>query len=444
MHKDSPVNTELRLLLEALPHESRPMVEKIWGQLPADLRRESELTLGSFLKLARQNPASVTDFLKLLQRSAAPMLDRGNNVAIIGPVNVGKSTLYNALIHKEQEKAECSPVPGTTRSPKTSHTGLFELVDTPGADHGGESGGEERNLAFEAAENADFLLVIFDAAGSVTASDRALYRRILELGKPHLVVLNKMDLIPKSQRQKVRESAAKILDLSLESVIPVSASQTEGIEQLVLEITAAEPKLLLKVAENLPSLRRRLGWQAIRRAAILSALVGLSPLPLTDVIPLTLLQGNLVVTLAQIYSRPLTVKRVWEMASTFGAGWAARLFLQELTKMAGVPGWVLSASIAASATLTIGYTALTWFESGSLPEKQEVEKQARSLQQRLRDALARLGKGRPSKKRVTQELEKLLPDLLPEESIPANPSPTDPENSPPPDPPQAPPPAERS
>ena len=406
--------------------------------MPADVRREAELTLGSFLKLVKRNPASVVDLLKLLQRSAAPVLQKASRVAIIGPVNVGKSTLYNALVHRPQDKAQCSPVPGTTKQPQTSDVGLFELVDTPGADHGGDSGSSEHDVAFQAADEAEFLLVVFDATGSVTASDRALYRKILSLAKPHLVVLNKIDLIPTAQRKLVRESAARILDLSLESVIPVSAQNSTGVDQLVLEITAAEPKLLLKVAEALPNLRRKLAWQAIRRCAVLSALVGLTPLPLMDVIPLTLLQGNMVLTLAQIYGNQLNFKSILELASTFGAGWLARILCQELSKFAGVPGWVLSASIAASATLTIGYTALSWFETGTVPEKKELEKRAQTLQQRLKEALLRLGKGKPSKKRVTQELERILPDVFPDEDPAAVTSDRPdgvPQSSPPPDPP---------
>lgn len=436
------MNTELRVLLEALPHDSRPVVENLWNQMPPDMRREAELTLGSFLKLVKRNPGTVVDILKLLQRSAAPVLQKANQVAIIGPVNVGKSTLYNALVQRQEDKAQCSPVPGTTRVAQTSHVGLFELVDTPGADHGAESGSQERDIAFQTADDAEFLLVVFDATGGITAADRALYKKILTLAKPHLVVLNKIDLIPSGQRRLVRESAARILDLSFEQVVPVSAQTSAGVDQLVLEITAAEPKLLLKVAETLPGLRRKLGWQAIRRCAVLSALVGLTPLPLMDVIPLTLLQGNMVLTLAQIYGHKLGFKSVLELASTFGAGWLARMLCQELTKLAGVPGWVLSASIAASATLTIGYAAMTWFETGSMPEKQAMENKAKGLQQRLKDALVRLGKGKPSKKRVTQELEKILPDVFPDEEAPPVAPAPDPQSSPPPDPPKDPPPGE--
>ena len=410
------------------------MVENLWNQMPADVRREAELTMGGFMKLLKQNPSSAGDLLKILQRNAAPMLNQASNVAIVGPVNVGKSTLYNSLVSRQKDKAECSPVPGTTKVAKQADVGLFELVDTPGADHGGDSGSKECDVAFQAAEDADFLLVVFDATGSVTSSDRALYRKLLALGKPHLVVLNKIDLIPAAHRKQVRESAARILDISLESVLPISAQTAAGVDQLVLEITAAEPKLLLKVAETLPSLRRKLAWQAIRRTAMLSALVGLSPLPLMDIIPLTLLQGNLVLTLSQIYGNKLSPKSMLELASTFGAGWLARLLFQELTKLAGMPGWVLSASVAASATLTIGFTALSWFETGVMPDKKEMEKQAQGLQQRIKDGLISLGKSKPSKKRVTEELEKLLPETMPVVSgAPAGPPVSDLQNSPPPD-----------
>ena len=437
------VNTELRVLLEALPHDSRPAAENLWNQLPPDVRREAELTMSSFIKLVQRNPASVTDLLTLLQRSAAPVLQRASRVAIVGPVNVGKSTLYNALVQRPEDKAACSPVPGTTTTAQNSHVGLFELVDTPGADHGGESGSQERDVAFQAAEEADFLLVVFDATGGVTASDRALYRKIAGLGRPHLVVLNKIDLIPAGQRKLVRESAARILDLSVESIMPISAQSASGVDQLVLEITAAEPRLLLNVAQQLPSLRRKLAWQAIRRAAVLSALVGLTPLPIVDVIPLTLLQGNLVLTLAQIYGNRITFKSLLQLASTFGAGWLARLLAQELTKFGGIPGWVLSASIAASATLTIGYTAMNWFETGTMPAKQDMEKKAQSLQQRLKEALLRLGKSKPSKKRITQELERIIPDVFPDEepgptTVNAGPADTADQSSTPPGPPVAP------
>ncbi|MBI3764595.1 MAG: 50S ribosome-binding GTPase, partial [Chloroflexi bacterium] len=62
------------------------------------------------------------------------------NIAIVGPANVGKSTLYNQLIRSKDDRAEVSPIPGTTRVNQEADAGLFVMVDTPGADAVGEVG----------------------------------------------------------------------------------------------------------------------------------------------------------------------------------------------------------------------------------------------------------------------------------------------------------------
>jgi ribosome biogenesis GTPase A len=53
-------------------------------------------------------------------------------VAIVGPPNAGKSTLYNRLILRKEDRAEVGPLPGTTRIAQEGDVGLFALVDTPG------------------------------------------------------------------------------------------------------------------------------------------------------------------------------------------------------------------------------------------------------------------------------------------------------------------------
>ena len=76
-------------------------------------------------------------------------------VAIIGPANVGKSTLYNQFIKSKTDKAEVSPIPGTTRTNQEANAGLFSVVDTPGADAVGPVGETERQAALSAAASAD-------------------------------------------------------------------------------------------------------------------------------------------------------------------------------------------------------------------------------------------------------------------------------------------------
>ena len=384
----------------------------MWNKLPIDVRRELELSLGGLMKLLRHDPASFKDLLKLVVRTAGPALNTGSKVAIVGPVNVGKSTLYNALITDDKVRARSSPVPGTTRETQSADLGLFELVDTPGADSAREAGAEEREIAFEAARTAEVLVIVFDASGSVTASDKALYAELKLVGKPYLVVLNKIDLVKTADRRMVVEAAAQVLNLSPEEIITVSAQSAQGVENLLLELTALEPALLGRVGENLPELRRKLGWQAVRRASISSGLVALTPIPLTDVIPLSLIQGALVLTLARIYGQELSFKRGLELASSLGVGWAARTLFQELSKVAGLPGWVLSGSIAMSATVAIGYTAMIWFETGQKPAKEDVKKVAREAQGKFGGILKHLGRKKVTKEKLTEELEGKLESII--------------------------------
>ena len=95
------MNKELKILLEALPPDSRPAVEELWGKLPPDIRFEMELTLSGFSKLLKHNPGSFNDLFKLVQRQAGPALAPTSRIAIVGPVNVGKSTLFNSLVTRQ-------------------------------------------------------------------------------------------------------------------------------------------------------------------------------------------------------------------------------------------------------------------------------------------------------------------------------------------------------
>jgi len=376
----------------------------MWRGLPADLRRELDLTLGAFLKVLRNNPAASADLINMIKRQAGPAVQPLSTVVVVGPVNVGKSTLYNALLAGTSQQAEVSPVPGTTREAQVAEVGLFRMVDTPGADHGANVGGQEKDLAMQAAMQADFLIVVFDATRSVLASDRILYGQLQALGKPMLVVLNKMDLVPKAHREKAISSAAGVLGLSRDEIHATSASRGTGLESLLLEVAAAEPRLLGELGRTLTPLRRKLGWQAIRRTAVASCLVALSPIPVLDLVPLTLMQGSMILVLARIYDQEIGISRAGEVVASFSAGLAARALFQQLSKLGGPPGWALSASVAGAATIAIGYTTMRWFETGRKPSAVEMRQVAQEVQGRLVGALNPLGWKRPGKKALKQEL----------------------------------------
>lgn len=403
------LSKELDDVLRTFPEETRQILKLLWQGLPADVRRELDLTLTTVYKLVSHTPGAGSDLLQLVQRVAAPALSPLGRVAIVGPVNVGKSTLYNALLG--QARAEVSPVPGTTREAQGADLGVFHLVDTPGADHGANVGIEEKEKAFKAATAADFLVVVFDASRSVLASDRVLYGELAALGKPVVVALNKMDLVEQHHRLQVIASAAQVLGLETEAVLPVSATRGWGLDRLVLEVSAAEPRLLGRLGQFLVPLRRKLAWQAIRRATVAAVLVALLPLPVVDLVPLSLIQASMVLTLARIYEQEVSAARAGEMLATLGGGLAARALFEQLARAVPLAGWALAASIAGSATLAMGYAARRWFETGRRPTRREIAELAREVQGRLVRRLTALGRRKPSRQRLTRELEESLPEL---------------------------------
>ncbi|MGM9991884.1 MAG: GTPase [Candidatus Bruticola sp.] len=360
--------------LDKLPPASRLASKQAWSLIPDDLRRELDLTLNIFSNLSAANPAAVGDLFELLKRQAGPALTPLSKIAIVGPINAGKSTLFNAIVNGADEAAEVSPLPGTTVKPQTAKAGVLYLVDTPGLDNAQDNGGTEENLAFEQAQKADFLIIVFDASRGITVSDRQLYNCLVSLNKPYLTVLNKMDLISKKLRPSVVKSAALALGLTETQIHPVSAAIREGLNHLILEAALAEPRLLGELGRTIKPLRSSLSWQAIRRSAVVACAVSLAPLPVVSFIPLTAIQVSLVLTIARIYDEKISYARASELLATLGVGLLGRTIAGQLSQLGGPPGWAVSASIATACTVVIGYSCMLWFESGLKPSA-EVSKQ---------------------------------------------------------------------
>ena len=132
-----------------------------------------------------------------------------NNIAIVGPANVGKSTLYNNLIRSKTDQAEVGPLPGTTRINQEADAGFFSIVDTPGADAVGDVGEIEKQHALAGARQADFLIIMFDAIQGVKKTEQELFAELEEFDKPYLVVLNKIDLVKRSEEQVIAKAGHK-------------------------------------------------------------------------------------------------------------------------------------------------------------------------------------------------------------------------------------------
>jgi tRNA modification GTPase len=151
----------------------------------------------------------------------------GLTLAIVGRPNVGKSSLFNALLRRD--RAIVTALPGTTRDTVSEVAAIqgipVRLVDTAGIRESGdlvEQLGIERS--YQAMADADVTIVVLNLSQTFTEADQALLERA-QSGGPHLVVGNKCDL-PRQMTE-------------MEDLISVSATEFTGIDELRQRIVEA-------------------------------------------------------------------------------------------------------------------------------------------------------------------------------------------------------------
>jgi small GTP-binding protein len=403
---------EIDQLIQEFPPGVREHLRSAWGKVPETAR-------GPLIKALRDLPEDLGRWRELIRLAVSQVrvvTGDKRRVAIVGPANVGKSTLYNQLVRSAADRAEVSAVPGTTRISQAADAGLFAVVDTPGADAVGAVGEAEKDSAFAAARGADFLVIVFDAIQGIKRAEQELFRELQALQRPHIVVLNKVDLVAGArERDRVVEAAARNLGLEPEEVVPCVAKDGKRVERVLLAVAKAEPEIVAALGAALPDYRMLLAWSAARKAAATAAAIALTPLPILDVFPLLAVQTSLVLGIARIYGQHITFGRARELVVTFGLGFLGRTLFQELSKLGGPPGWLLAAAIAASTTVVIGRAAAVWFERGERAKASDLRTESRSLAKGMLQSLKRLGRLRPHREAVRREVEAALPEAPPNE-----------------------------
>ena len=166
--------------------------------------------------------------------------ETGLRLAMLGRPNVGKSSLVNALVG--EERMIVSNIPGTTRDSVDvtfEHDGRrYTFVDTAGVRRRTKiTDSVERfsvNSAIKSSTKAEVTLLVFDVLESPTTQDKRLLALLDERKTPFLLILNKMDLVPKAEGAKVvrevRESLAFCKHVPL---VCVSAHSGEGLGQIL-------------------------------------------------------------------------------------------------------------------------------------------------------------------------------------------------------------------
>ena len=168
---------------------------------------------------------------------------RAGFVAIIGRPNAGKSTLLNRLVG--QKIAIVTSKPQTTRNRiqgiVTRPEGQIVFIDTPGL-HEAESalGRQMMREVAAALEGIDLLLLMVDASRTLPFADELLLERARRFSGKSILVLNKIDRLPKQKLLPLIEAFRKAFEFS--AIVPISAIKGAGCEELVQEILRQLPE----------------------------------------------------------------------------------------------------------------------------------------------------------------------------------------------------------
>ena len=193
-------------------------------------------------------------FERLPAESDLPASESELSLAIVGPPNVGKSSLLNALIG--EDRSIVSNVPGTTRDAIDTlfayreHT--IRLIDTAGVwrktkHHGSiEYYASLRSLG--AIARCDIAILVIDSMTGILDQDRRLAGMVLEERKGLILVANKWDL---ALQQDGDFSQAELTDVIHEAVPFASFAPVTFLSALTKRRLGNLMPLVMRVAENL-------------------------------------------------------------------------------------------------------------------------------------------------------------------------------------------------
>ncbi len=212
---------------------TKSLFEWIWEQLP---QRPVEIDESI---LEEDEDESLENFLDPIEdiNESAELDDGEIRVAIIGRVNVGKSSILNALVG--EERSVVSPIAGTTIDPVDESFEYKDknitFVDTAGLRRRGRIEGIEKFALMrtqEMLEQANLALVVLDASDELVDLDEKIAGLVDEYGLGTIIVLNKWDENREDFKQLEEKVRSKFKFLYYAPIIAVSAKTGRSIDRL--------------------------------------------------------------------------------------------------------------------------------------------------------------------------------------------------------------------
>lgn len=165
-------------------------------------------------------------------------------LAIIGKENVGKSSLFNALI--KEERAIVTEIPGTTRDSVDSVLEIsgkkFLLIDTAGVKKRKriKEQPEEYSIgrSFMNIKRSDMVMLVIDAEEGIQDMDKKVMGYAYEHGKAIIIAVNKWDRVASAEREKMKEKyihyiRSNMAFMNFAPLVFISAKEARGLDELI-------------------------------------------------------------------------------------------------------------------------------------------------------------------------------------------------------------------
>jgi GTP-binding protein len=171
----------------------------------------------------------------------------GIKVAIVGRPNVGKSSIFNALIG--EERALVSDIPGTTRDIIDTKISVgrktYVFLDTAGLRKKARINPGLESLAslkaIRAIEQADICLLVLDYTEKVASQELQIAGFTKELGKGLIILVNKWDV----ETEKLKIKNAKLLEKKMDEKILELQNEFRFVPYAPVVFVSAKTKLNL-------------------------------------------------------------------------------------------------------------------------------------------------------------------------------------------------------
>ncbi|MDY6939026.1 MAG: GTP-binding protein [Cyanobacteriota bacterium] len=310
------------------------------------------------LRAVRKQVSQIQDEVarqSLLNRSREieSTLSRGDlQVVVFGTGSAGKTSLINALMGR-MVGSVAAPM-GTTETGATYPLELpgldrkILMTDTPGILEAGEEGAQRAQVARQLATDANLLVFVVD--NDLLASEYAPLATLLQLGKRSIVALNKIDLLPDTDRElilgQLRSRLGKLVPPSdivaiaanppsvrLETgeivtpdpdIMPlirrlVAVLRAQGEDSIADNILLQSQQLGDRAREILDGQRRRQAMKIVDRFQWIGAgAIAVTPLPVVDLLATVAVNAQMVVEIGHIYGCELNLERGRELALSLG------------------------------------------------------------------------------------------------------------------------------